>query len=118
MTHFSAATYNNNFWRGFTLEGCNDEHKWDMLLDTQQSFDMKMQSNLKYVLYPINNSKIYTQYRFTMYKTAKSGKNYAHLCLVALEMFGRLIISSHFTHRSSSPLFAVKVYQIILFLSI
>ena len=53
MTHFSAATYNNNFWRGFTLEGCNDEHKWDMLLDTQQSFDMKMQSNLNLKTIPL-----------------------------------------------------------------
>ena len=90
ITHYSAATISSwpNYFRNWKVEGSNNNAIWHIIDDYTEEENNTMQEGLKSYLYDVQHRGKYRYIKLTMYKTARTDENNAHIALTGFELFG------------------------------
>ena len=101
ITHYSAATYNSNFFRNFKVEGSIDANSWHKIDDYTTNENDTMTENSKIYLYDVQHRGIYKYIKLTMYRTSRTDAYNAHIALTGFELFGSFSVDRCSSQRKS-----------------
>ena len=90
ITHYSAATISSypNYFRNWKVEGRNNDTSWHIIDDYSEEENNIMKEGLKSYLYNVQHRGKYEYIKLTMYRTARTDMNNAHISLTGFELFG------------------------------
>ena len=102
ITHYSAVTFNKNFFRNWKVEGSVNKASWYTIDDYSTKENNTMLEDGKMYLYDVQHRGKYKYIKLTMYKTSRIDANNAHIAFSGFELFGSFYDDLCSSQRKSS----------------